>query len=499
MSWIIYKHTNKINGKVYVGQTKQSTTDRWANGNGYRHNPYFYSAILKYGWNEGFKHEIIVSDIMTQKQANELEIYYIKKEHSYIGDKKCNGYNLTKGGENHDHLGFQVAQIDKVTHEIVQVFNTIREAETKTKNDHTLIGKCCHNTGRVNTVGGYYWAFLADFKNGQWKPRKKKTYHDKKDFGVYRLDDDLNIIAKYHSQLEAQKLTGISASNICNACNQVRGYHKPGGSYWCFVKDYDSFVPLATKQKLTPIVRINMNNLNDIKIYKSTKEAARDNKISEGAIYNAANGTTISSAGYYWCFEQEYTSSWQPRSDENKRKIICVETQTNYESITDASNILGISAANIGRACRDSGLTAGGYHWSYLEDFGPTFKIRERKTTCIKVICIDTNTTYKSATNAATVLNLDNSEISKCCKDYSRTCGGYHWAFYEDYINGKFVSKAKRVGKHGMKRVYCVELDKIFESLNYASRQCHIDSSSIGRACSGKQTVAGGYHWKFVE
>ena len=470
-----------------------------ANGNGYKHNPYFYNAILKDGWVNGFKHEIVVSNIETQKEANDLEIYYIKKEHSYIGDPKCNGYNLTKGGENHDHLGFQVAQIDKNSLSIVNVFNTIREAEQKTNNDHTLIGKCCHNTGRINSVGGYYWAFLTDFENGQWKPRKKKTYHDKKDFAVYRLDDDLNIIAKYHSQLEAQKLTGINASNICNACNQARGYHKPGGTYWCFVKDYDSFVPLTSKQKLTPIVRINMDNLCDIKRYKTTKEAARENNISERAIYNAAKGASISSAGYYWCFEKEYSNSWAPRSDLNKRKIACIEANTTYDSITDASNKTGISTTNIGRACKDSGLTAGGYHWAYLEEFNSSFKIRDRKTTSIKVVCIETNTTYKSSTYAGSILHLDNSEISKCCKDYSKTCGGYHWAYYEDYINGLFEEKPKKVGRHGMKKVLCVELNKIFDSLSEASRQCHVDSTSIGRVCSGKQNIAGGYHWKYFD
>ena len=38
-------------------------------------------------------------------------------------------------------------------------------------------------------------------------------------------------------------------------------------------------------------------------------EAARDNKVHEKAIYNAANGETISSAGYYWCFEKDYSES----------------------------------------------------------------------------------------------------------------------------------------------------------------------------------------------
>ena len=50
MEWIIYKHTNNVNGKVYVGQTKQAIKERWRNGKGYKNNLYFYNSIQKYGW-----------------------------------------------------------------------------------------------------------------------------------------------------------------------------------------------------------------------------------------------------------------------------------------------------------------------------------------------------------------------------------------------------------------------------------------------------------------
>ena len=36
-TWVIYKHQNKINGKVYIGQTCQSIQDRWREkGIGYK-------------------------------------------------------------------------------------------------------------------------------------------------------------------------------------------------------------------------------------------------------------------------------------------------------------------------------------------------------------------------------------------------------------------------------------------------------------------------------
>lgn len=72
----IYLHRNKINNKVYIGQTKRKPEDRWGpDGQGYK-TQMFYKAIQKYGW-DNFDH-IILEQTPTQSEANILEEYYIK-------------------------------------------------------------------------------------------------------------------------------------------------------------------------------------------------------------------------------------------------------------------------------------------------------------------------------------------------------------------------------------------------------------------------------------
>lgn len=87
-------HKNKINNKVYIGQTKQSLNSRFKNGNGYQSCPLFFRAIKKYGW-ENFEHIILEENISSLEAANEKEQYWIA---FYEAANKDKGYNCTSGG-----------------------------------------------------------------------------------------------------------------------------------------------------------------------------------------------------------------------------------------------------------------------------------------------------------------------------------------------------------------------------------------------------------------
>lgn len=92
----IYIHANKINHKIYVGQTI-NIQERWSRkGYRYKDSPRFYAAIQKYGW-DNFNH-IILEKCFSEKDANEYEKYWIKV---FKSNKEQYGYNLTPGGDNY--------------------------------------------------------------------------------------------------------------------------------------------------------------------------------------------------------------------------------------------------------------------------------------------------------------------------------------------------------------------------------------------------------------
>lgn len=97
--YVIYKITNDINGKIYIGMTND-TKRRWRyDGIEYRpplnsdHHRPFWNAIQRYGW-DNFKKEILIHDL-TKEEAFEKEKEMIKR---FDSTNKTIGYNLSPGG-----------------------------------------------------------------------------------------------------------------------------------------------------------------------------------------------------------------------------------------------------------------------------------------------------------------------------------------------------------------------------------------------------------------
>lgn len=90
-NYCVYEHVNKINGKKYIGMTKDPK-HRWrSDGYEYRRCTHFWSAIQKYGW-DNFEHTVLRKEL-THMEACELEIKLIAEQETIE-----KGYNLASGG-----------------------------------------------------------------------------------------------------------------------------------------------------------------------------------------------------------------------------------------------------------------------------------------------------------------------------------------------------------------------------------------------------------------
>lgn len=99
---IIYKITNKINGKVYIGRTSKSIKSRWkehqckAYGKRKWEICKFQEAIKEFGADNFIVEQIDVA--ATKEEANAKEIFWIKHYNATE-----DGYNVSPGGRNGGH------------------------------------------------------------------------------------------------------------------------------------------------------------------------------------------------------------------------------------------------------------------------------------------------------------------------------------------------------------------------------------------------------------
>ena len=127
----IYKITNLVNGKVYIGQS-QNIKERWKDHRTdyKRGEVILYRAMRKYGI-DNFSFEVI--EECSVDELNEKEIYYIAEYNSYIYAENSNGYNMTIGGDG--MRGFHHKEVSK------EKISSILTNLYKDKEKHPMFGR----------------------------------------------------------------------------------------------------------------------------------------------------------------------------------------------------------------------------------------------------------------------------------------------------------------------------------------------------------------------
>lgn len=189
---LIYKITNKLNGKVYIGQTTKTLDIRrkghiQAAKDGVNHH--LYNAMNKYGI-DNFEFEEIC------KANSKSELNYLEAKYILEYDSVRNGYNMGYGGDNnvmdspivkekHDNI----MRSDDVRLKISQSMKQYRQENPFSETHRKKISEKLK--GNKHFAGHH----ITD----EHKEALNKSHYKK----VYCIDHDNNIVARFDSVQKA--------------------------------------------------------------------------------------------------------------------------------------------------------------------------------------------------------------------------------------------------------------------------------------------------------
>lgn len=270
----IYKITNKINNKAYIGQSLNIET-RWkqhiANINSDKDNT-IYQALRKYGLNN-FNFEVV--EECSENQLDEREIYWIAYYNSYE-----NGYNMNRGGATGRLFDYQylVEQYKK--------YGTIEETAKQCN---------CH----FHTISKALKAYNITPNANSLGIKRAIKQIDPQTYKVVNIYDSIADAAK------AMGATSNAAISKALAGHMNVAY----GFIWKDI-DFDeqqlisantTIKNMHTKQILQ---QLNKETEEVIAEYNNVKEAllALNRNLRDGAIYQVCKGKAKTAYGFKWRF-----------------------------------------------------------------------------------------------------------------------------------------------------------------------------------------------------
>lgn len=294
-------HTNKVNGKRYIGITKQSPSRRWSNGLGYRDQIFFWRAIQKYGWNE-FEHKILYNNL-TVSEAEEKEAQLIA---FFNSNDKNFGYNILKGGS----APLPISD----------------ETRNRISKNHADVSGC---------------------KNPMY------GVHLEKGQPVRCLDN--NVI--YKDVQTAAKELGLKAYNIwqvlCRRQKSTGGYH--------FVYEQDYVEDKWYNSEVGNNKQIICTDTGEI--FHSIKECAKKLNLDDSGITKVCRGKQKHIKGFHFQYWRGQNNT--PTVKEKFKKVLCLNNHQEYKSPKEAADVLGLDRSSVAKVCRGKLRSTGGYNFKY--------------------------------------------------------------------------------------------------------------------------------------
>ena len=264
MYGVVYKITNNISGKSYVGQTKRDVKVRFREHSRCK-TTILGKAIHSYGI-ENFSIEII-EKAETRQELDEKEIYYIK----LLNTIKPNGYNQCKGGEG--------------------VSGMVWTQEMREHARETHVGKNCGKDnpmyGKCGELNPFYGKKHSEKTKRMLSEKAKENYSGANNpmYGRKHTEEALKKMSENRKGKHCGKEHSLYGKHLSDETKEKLSKAKKG-------KEFPG--------KWKPVICVETNT-----IYPSVKEAAKAMNIKPSSISTVLSGRRAKTAGYHWTFAND--------------------------------------------------------------------------------------------------------------------------------------------------------------------------------------------------
>jgi hypothetical protein len=359
---IIYIARNKINHKVYIGQTTKTLGKRKGNHawDAFKHNSpwYFHRALRKYGM-DNFEWGILEQVEGGYDELNKKEDRWVKLFDSRNPEK---GYNQKDGGfnsaptENAIRLCRERCSIPIYCHQNGKSYASLTEAAKEFNVSNSLLSQFLNGSG--THAKGYTFEYVDPNKDYSSLPLLERIKPKRNTLPVYCHQTGIS----YKSMGETERRLSLGKGNVISYFNQKTSH--AGGYTFEIVEDENKY-PLPLRSKINtnagkPVVCVETGIE-----YPSVREAARQTGISRDIIYNCVSGRYLNTLcgktfkykrGFY--YEQRKSIP-----------VIHLNTGIEYPSIREASRQLCINKSTLTK-CLRGGTEFNGHKFAWKRDLG---------------------------------------------------------------------------------------------------------------------------------
>lgn len=498
----IYKIENKVNGKIYVGQSVNIET-RWKNHRYELMNNTHYNEHLQRSWNKYGSDNFVFSIIEECEKENldDREIYWIDYLHS------CEyqyGYNSQLGGTG-DLIYKPVLQFD-LTGNFIKEWKSAREASISLEIPQKGIYWCCVKKYKNSSL--YIWIYKDDYVDEnslKWylQNQKQKNINQYDLYGRY--------IKTWKNHAEINEYFGYSV----NGCTRHKNLSSHG-YIWLYTNDelelteeYCYYVRNSLKiVNNKPFYQVD-EHCNIVEKYNCLREV-KSNGFNAKSVGECLRNLRNSTKGFVWIYQDKYETLTEDKcvkllSEKESPKyceVIQCDFNNNIINIYHSLNDLPkeFHKQNVSQCCRGLTKQYKGYVWKYGKE---TDNPLSRQVEMYNKDTGELLYTFHSVTEANNKTNISPQTIIAACMRKIKTSGNYIWKYSDDdsfIVDREYIEKLKIHG--GCKPLYVYDFNnqlvKTYNSLKSAVEDGYT-ASSIRKCCKNEIDTYKGFVWRYGE